>query len=105
VSEHPLITISRELTKELFGNALHVGGYFVYDPEGKAREQGKPIRIIRGYFLDHVHGRLSNHWTWRFVRPDGSLSRKTGSGYGGGLDCFRLISLKKAVALARTQDN
>lgn len=38
--------------------------------------------ITDGFYIDPTYGRISNHWTWRPVRPDGSLGRSR-SGYGG----------------------
>ncbi len=89
---HPLDRIAKDLTYEYFGNSLAVGRYFIY------RE--KPIKIIDGFFLDPVYGRLSNHWEWRRVLPDGTLGRR-GSGYGGDAKIFRPITEKQAIELAK----
>jgi hypothetical protein len=97
--EHPLRTLARELTKKYFGNALRVGRYFIFDPKGQAQHQGRVILIMRGYFLDPEFGRLSNHWTWRYIRPDGSLGQG-GSGYGGNRSFFRPVSKKTALTYA-----
>lgn len=98
--EHPLRTLARDLTKKYFGNALCVGGYFIHDPKGAAgRRKGRVIFVTGGYFLDPIYERLSNHWSWRYVRPNGSLGR-SGSGYGGGTRFFRPISKKAALARA-----
>ncbi len=39
------------------------------------------VKIIRGCFLDPVHKRVSNWWSWKRILPDGGLS-ETESGYG-----------------------
>lgn len=41
----------------------------------------KPIYIIDGYYTDPTYGRLSNHWTWRPVKKDGTLGKRQ-NGYG-----------------------
>ncbi|MDP3726603.1 MAG: hypothetical protein Q8R36_05415 [bacterium] len=99
--KHPLTDLARGLTKKYFGNALRVGGYFVYDPGGNAHKRGHPICIIDGYFLDPIYGRLSNHWEWRRVKADGTLGVKKYSGYGGDKKFFRPISKKRAITLAQ----
>lgn len=97
---HPLASLAQKLTKKCFSNALRVGKYFVYDPDGKAHKQGRPIFITSGQFLSG--GCLSNFWCWRYVRPDGNLSNKEGSGYGGSEKYFRPISKQEAIALAKS---
>ena len=99
---HPLTTIARDLTTKHFGNSLKVNGYFLYSPQGKANEcQGRPIKVTDGQFLDPTYGRLSNHWTWQYVKPDGSLGKHEASGYGGDENYFKPITRKQAVELAR----
>ena len=96
-----LSRIARDLTIEHFGNSLRVGGYFLYDPRGKAKSgKGRPIKVIDGQFMSG--GRLSNFWYWRRVDKDGSLNKKTFSGYGGDKNYFKPISRSKAIQLAKS---
>ncbi len=42
---------------------------------------GYKVKIIDGCYLDPTYGRVSNWWTWKQVKQDGSLGKKA-SGYG-----------------------
>lgn len=42
---------------------------------------GYMVRVVDGCYLDPTYGRVSNWWTWRRIKADGSLGRKV-SGYG-----------------------
>ena len=87
-----LSNVARDLTEKYFGNSLEIGKYFIY--------KGKPIKITHGYFLDPTYHRLSNHWTWREVLPNGSLGKK-GEGYGGNDEIFKPIMKQEAIKLAK----
>lgn len=96
-----LSRIARNLTIEHFGNSLRIGGYFLYDPRGKAKlGKGRPIKVIGGQFM--AEGGLSNFWYWRRIDKDGNLSKKTFSGYGGNENYFKPISRSKATQLAKS---
>lgn len=41
---------------------------------------GRTVKIVDGQYLSN--GRVSNHWSWKEVLPDGGLSKKIESGYG-----------------------
>lgn len=43
---------------------------------------GYKVHVISGQYLDSTYGRVSNHWSWKRVNPDGSLSETVESGYG-----------------------
>ena len=96
-----LSRIARNLTMELFGNSLRIGGYFLYDSKGKAKSgKGRPVKVIDGHFM--TEGGLSNFWYWRRVDKSGNLSKKTFSGYGGDENYFKPISKSKAIQLAKS---
>lgn len=42
---------------------------------------GYPVKVLDGCYLDPVHGRFSNWWTWQRINDDGTLGEKA-SGYG-----------------------
>lgn len=84
--------LARDITYEFFGNAIEVGKYFNY--------RGRPIKIISGQFLG-TYGGLSNHWHWKEVLADGSLSERDEMGYGGKEDVFKSITRKEAMEIAR----
>jgi hypothetical protein len=55
----------RNLTEEVIGGAPFAVGDRVRHPDGRL------VEIVSGAYWG-THG-LSNHWTWREVRTDGSL--------------------------------
>jgi hypothetical protein len=65
---------SKDLTEEYFGASPFSVGDDVRHPSGRM------VRIIDGQYWG-THG-LSNHWHWREISPDGSLSDVRESGYG-----------------------
>ena len=87
-----LDNVAQNMTEEYLGNSLKTGKYFLY--------KGKPIKIVSGAFLDPIHKRLSNYWTWRKVLSNGSLGM-LGSGYGGNDEIFKPITKKEAIKLAK----
>lgn len=91
-NEDKLYDISRNITYKYFGNSLRIGKHFSY--------RGRPIKIVDGCFLDPVYQRLSNFWNWREVLPNGGLSEKKESGYGGDDSIFKPISKKEAIRIA-----
>ena len=96
----PLTQIAQNLTTEFFGNSLKIGGYFLYSPDGKAHKGiGHPIKVVSGQFMSN--GRLSNHWSWHSVKPNGSLDKDRANGYGGNDDYFKPITRRQAIELAR----
>ncbi len=96
---HPLTAIAQGLTMEYFGNSLRVGRYFLYSPKGKANKgKGRPIKVTGGQFMSG--GRLSNRWTWHYIKSNGSLGEKA-DGYGGKEDFFKPITRREAVELAK----
>lgn len=55
-----------------------MGGYEI----GKVFKRGKDyIYITSGEYIGG-YGRISNHWSWRKVLKDGTLSKKEYNGYG-----------------------
>jgi len=54
--------------------------------------KGYKVKVISGCFRDRTYGRISNWWTWRRVRKDGTLGREQ-SGYGWCPD-WRMITIK-----------
>lgn len=89
---HELDQIAQDITCKYFGNSLAVGKYFLFE--------GKPIKIIKGFFLDPVHHRLSNYWTWQEILSDGSLGEKQ-SGYGGDDNIFKPLTEQEAYDFAK----
>lgn len=51
-------------------------GNVVRDPEGRL------VYIIDGCFFAPSSGRLSNHWEWKRINANGTLSKTTYAGYG-----------------------
>lgn len=43
--------------------------------------KGYKVKVIDGCYLDAIYGRVSNWWTWKRVKSDGSLGEAV-SGYG-----------------------
>ncbi len=70
-----LASIVRQMNRELEAESSMAIGKVVRHPDGRK------VKIESGYFLDPIYHRVSNHWTWREVRPDGTLGPKE-SGYG-----------------------
>lgn len=68
---HPLI---RHITEEVTGGAPFKIGDQVRHPDGRL------VEIISGQYWG-TYG-LSNHWSWKEVRSDGSLSKTVEHGYG-----------------------
>jgi len=95
-----LYRIAQDINYEESGNSLRKGHYFRYSPEGKALEgQGTVIKIISGEFM--YRGRLSNHWTWCEVLPDGTLADEKQSGCGGDDHFFCPLLMDEALQEAR----
>lgn len=65
----------QELVREEIGGAPFAIGDVVKRPE----PDGRMVKIVEGQYWG-LHG-LSNHWTWREVRTDGSLGEEEW-GYG-----------------------
>lgn len=87
-----LYKIAEDMTREIFGNEIEVGKYYLYSPNGQAEKKGYLIKIIGGFFLDPIYHRLSNHWAWKRVKKDGSLGDEIERGYGGGREFFYPIN-------------
>lgn len=68
-------TVVKKINQKLADKSVMRIGRTVMHPDGYK------VKIIDGCFLDPVYGRVSNVWTWRKVKPDGSLGRSV-SGYG-----------------------
>lgn len=98
-NEAALRGVAQSLTKKYFGNKLAIGKYFVHRPEGKG--DGYPVCITNGCFLDATYGRLSNHWYWKKVLPNGKLSSEEENGYGDNEPVFEEITKARAMELAR----
>jgi hypothetical protein len=64
----------KKFTEESFGGSPFEVGQTVLHPDGRN------VRIISGQYWGE-HG-LSNHWAWREVLPDGTLSATHETGYG-----------------------
>lgn len=96
INSKKLTKIAQNLTEKCFGNSLEIGKYFIY--------KGKPIKITHGQFLDPVHHRLSNYWTWRRVLSNGSLGIM-GAGYGGNDEVFKPVTRGEAIKLAKKLTN
>ena len=99
-TDSELHRIAQDITYKMFGNAIAIGKYFRYSPNGKASTEGVPIKIISGYFLDPIYGRLSNHWRWKVVKKNGELQEGQDSGYGGGPNYFYPITEQEAIEIA-----
>lgn len=98
---HPLNRLARNLIEEFLPSNMAVGSYYLYRKDGKGK--GVPVKVIDGYYLDPVYGRVSNHWTWKRILPSGQMSRRSMSGYGGDPD-FKAINKKQALKLARRKN-
>lgn len=64
----------QEIVEDVMGGAPLAIGDIVTHPDGRR------VKIVDGQYWG-THG-LSNHWSWREVQADGSLSEKKESGYG-----------------------
>ena len=62
------------MTAKKYYDGLDVGSVYKYE--------GSLVYITGGYYTDPTYGRLSNHYSWRKVKKDGSLGKEY-SGYGG----------------------
>ena len=67
--------IVRDINKKFHGESSMVIGETIRHPNGYL------VKVIDGQYLDPVYGRLSNSWTWRRVKKDGSLGKEE-KGYG-----------------------
>ena len=65
-----------------------IGHYYELD--------GKIVRLMSGEYLDSIYQRLSNHWTWRVVNKDGTLSDEVISGYG---DRMKRVHVKESISI------
>jgi len=50
---------------------------------GEVRYIDNKLSIITGGQYQGTYG-VSNHWTWRRIRPDGTLTKREYSGYNNG---------------------
>jgi hypothetical protein len=64
----------KEMVEHVVGSAPFKVGDRVKHPDGRL------VQITSGQYWGE-HG-ISNHWSWREVLPDGSLSGKEEHGYG-----------------------
>jgi hypothetical protein len=64
----------RDLTEEVFGMAPFNVGDIVEHPSDRR------VQIVDGQYW--AEGGFSNHWYWREVLADGSLSETIENGYG-----------------------
>lgn len=69
--------IVQDIIKSHAGSAFHwrVGTRVEHPRDGL-------VEITSGYYLDPTYGRVSNFWTWRKVREDGTLGSHHYHGYG-----------------------
>ena len=72
-TEQELRRIAREITEEVMGGPPFAIGDEVLHPSGRR------VKITAGQYWGEDG--LSNHWTWREVRPGGELG-PVESGYG-----------------------
>lgn len=78
------ITVIEE--KEIDTTSTHLSkGMVTRHPDGRL------VKIMSGYFLDPIYHRLSNHFHWREINKDGTLSDTEESGYGW---CPRVVNKK-----------
>lgn len=66
---------NRDFVESIIGGPPFEIGDYVMDPKGE-----KLVQIVGGQYWG-THG-LSNAWTWKTVREDGTLSKKPEYGYG-----------------------
>jgi hypothetical protein len=64
-----------EIRDSVIGQSSLAVGKVVTHPDGRK------VKIVGGYYYDPIYNRLSNHWTWREVKADGSLG-PIENGYG-----------------------
>ena len=69
-----LQSLAREINMSFAPNPMPVVGRRIKHPDGRT------VKIISGYYLDPIFGRVSNLWTWRPVMKNGKLGRAE-SGY------------------------
>lgn len=80
----------REMTESVMGGPpCAVGEYRLID--------GQPCRIVSGQYWGQFG--LSNHWSWKVVLPNGSLSKEEKSGYGD--SNWKKLSRRQAIRLAQ----
>ena len=54
-------------------NPIRIGGRYT-------DKNGRPVEVVSGQFMG-THG-ISNHWSWRLVKKDGTLGTRVYHGYG-----------------------
>ena len=75
IYNNELQSIATDINKEIASKSIMRVGKTILHPSGRK------VKIIDGYFLDPIYGRVSNFWTWREVFENGKLGKKE-SGYG-----------------------
>lgn len=71
-----LSNIAKSINQDLASKSKMKIGEIIDHPDGYK------VYVISGQYLDSTYGRVSNHWSWKRVNPDGSLSEEVESGYG-----------------------
>jgi len=67
--------IAQSINRELASQSKMKVGAVINHPDGRT------VKIIDGCFLDAIYGRVSNWWSWKEVKKDGTLGKKE-EGYG-----------------------